>query len=66
MVFAGKGVAELQAAGWIGMTVLPWMPRLDILGLYPTAETLAARVLEQEHIIYPRALRDFAIVMKQS
>jgi len=31
-----------------------------------TAETLAARVLAQEHIIYPRALRDFAIVMKQS
>ena len=31
-----------------------------------TAETLAARVLVQEHIIYPRALREFAIAMKQS
>jgi phosphoribosylglycinamide formyltransferase-1 len=31
-----------------------------------TAETLAARVLEQEHVIYPRALREFALAMKQS
>lgn len=31
-----------------------------------TPETLAARVLAQEHIIYPRALRDFAMAMKQS
>ena len=43
VVFAGKGVAELQAAGWIGMTTLPWMPRVDFIGLYPTAETLAAQ-----------------------
>ncbi len=31
-----------------------------------TPETLAARVLEQEHVIYPRALRDFALAMNQS
>jgi len=31
-----------------------------------TPETLAARVLAQEHVIYPRALRDFAMAMKQS
>lgn len=31
-----------------------------------TAETLAARVLEQEHVIYPRALGEFARAMKQS
>jgi len=30
-----------------------------------TADTLAARVLEQEHLIYPRALRDF-VAVKQS
>jgi phosphoribosylglycinamide formyltransferase-1 len=27
-----------------------------------TADTLAARVLEQEHLIYPQALRDFVAV----
>jgi phosphoribosylglycinamide formyltransferase-1 len=31
-----------------------------------TPESLAARVLEQEHVIYPRALRDFAATMNQS
>ena len=31
-----------------------------------TPDRLAARVLEQEHVIYPRALRDFAIAMNQS
>jgi len=31
-----------------------------------TPETLAARVLEQEHVIYPLALRDFALAMNQS
>ena len=30
-----------------------------------TPDTLAARVLEQEHLIYPRALRDF-VAVKQS
>jgi len=43
VVFAGKGVAELQAAGWIGTTTLAWGPRIDLLGLYPTVETLAAQ-----------------------
>jgi phosphoribosylglycinamide formyltransferase-1 len=31
-----------------------------------TPETLAARVLEHEHVIYPRALRDFAATMNHS
>jgi phosphoribosylglycinamide formyltransferase 1 len=31
-----------------------------------TAETLAARVLEREHVIYPRALRDFAMSLGRS
>lgn len=43
VVFAGKGVAELQRAGWIGTTPVPGMPRIDLIGLYPTAETLAAQ-----------------------
>ncbi len=43
VVFAGKGVAELQGAGWIGTTAVPWVPRVDFLGLYPTAQTLAAQ-----------------------
>jgi len=40
-VFAGKGVAELQGAGVIGISPLDWAPRLPALGIYPTIESLA-------------------------
>jgi high-affinity iron transporter len=43
VVFAGKGVAELQGAGWISTTTIGWVPRVEFIGLYPTAETLAAQ-----------------------
>jgi high-affinity iron transporter len=43
VVFAGKGVAELQGAGWVSTSTVPWVPRVDVLGLYPTVETLAAQ-----------------------
>ena len=43
VVFAGKGVAELQGAGWVRTTPVAWVPRIDLIGLYPTAETLAAQ-----------------------
>jgi high-affinity iron transporter len=43
IVFAGKGVAALQAAGWVRTTTIAWVPRIDVIGLYPTAETLAAQ-----------------------
>jgi high-affinity iron transporter len=42
-VFAGKGIAELQAGGVVGTTVLPGWPRLPIFGIYPTVETLIAQ-----------------------
>ncbi len=44
-VFAGKGIAELQEGGLISTTILPWAPRLPPLGIYPTAESLAAQGL---------------------
>ena len=45
VVFAGKGVAELQGAGVVSTTLVPWVPRIDGLGLYPTVETLAAQAV---------------------
>lgn len=42
-VFAGKGVAELQAGGIIPTTPLSWAPRMPPLGIYPTFESLAAQ-----------------------
>ena len=43
IVFAGSGIHELQAAGVVGTTAIPGAPRLGLLGLYPTVETLAAQ-----------------------
>ncbi|HXH63110.1 MAG TPA: FTR1 family protein [Gemmatimonadales bacterium] len=40
-VFAGKGVAELQNAGVIGMTPVESGPRVPFLGIYPTVQSLA-------------------------
>jgi high-affinity iron transporter len=45
VVFAGKGVAELQGAGIVSTTLVSWAPRLDGLGIYPTVETLAAQAV---------------------
>jgi high-affinity iron transporter len=45
VVLAGKGVGALQEAGMIGVTPLPGVPRLPILGLSPSAETFGAQVL---------------------
>ncbi|MFN3388250.1 MAG: FTR1 family protein [Allosphingosinicella sp.] len=44
VVLAGKGVSALQEAGWIAMTPLPGAPRVEILGLYPTLESLGAQL----------------------
>lgn len=39
-VFAGKGIAELQGAGVIGISAVDWAPRIPALGIYPTIESL--------------------------
>lgn len=43
VVLAGKGVAAIQEAGLVGVTPLAAAPRIEILGLYPTLEGLAAQ-----------------------
>jgi high-affinity iron transporter len=42
-VFAGKGVAELQAGAVIPTTPLSWAPRMPALGIHPTVESLVAQ-----------------------
>ena len=41
-MFAGKALPS-YGAGWIRTTTVAWVPRIDLIGLYPTAETLAAQ-----------------------
>jgi len=43
--FAGSGVLELQAANWVGITPLDWVPRIPWLGLYPSMETVTAQLV---------------------
>ena len=44
-VFAGKGVAELQEAGVLGLSPVAWAPRVPALGIYPTVQSLALQGL---------------------
>ena len=45
VVLAGKGVAGLQEAGLLSVTPFDGAPRSELLGLYPTWQTLAAQTL---------------------
>jgi high-affinity iron transporter len=44
-VFAGKGIAELQGAQFIPLTVIEGAPRIPVLGIYPTLESILVQGL---------------------
>lgn len=44
-IFAGNGIKELQAAGWVSTTPVGFPPQIPLLGIYPTLESLAAQAL---------------------
>lgn len=44
VVLAGKGVSALQEAGWLPISPLAGLIRIDVLGLYPTIQTIAAQI----------------------
>jgi len=44
-VFAGKGIAELQGAGILPLTVIEGAPRIPVFGVYPTVESLIVQGL---------------------
>lgn len=44
VILIGKGSIALQEAGWIGVTPFTW-PRIPLLGMHPTAETMFAQML---------------------
>lgn len=43
--FVGSGIKELQEGGVIPVTSLPGVPTIDLLGIYPTVETLTAQAI---------------------
>ena len=44
-IFAGVGIKELQAAGWIPTTPVDLPLQVPILGIYPTVQTLTAQAI---------------------
>lgn len=42
--FAGKGVLELQGAGWVSTTAIKGVPAISILGIYPNWEGIALQL----------------------
>jgi high-affinity iron transporter len=64
-IFAGKGIAELQAGSLVSTTYVAWAPNIPALGIFPTRETLlaqgvllalAAAALAWTFLIAPRRL----------
>jgi high-affinity iron transporter len=43
-VLAGKGVAALQESGLLGVTPIAWLPRIPVLGLFPTLQGVTAQL----------------------
>jgi high-affinity iron transporter len=52
VVLAGKGVGALQEAGVIPLTLLSGVPRIDMLGIVPTAEAIGAQLLTLGIVLY--------------
>jgi high-affinity iron transporter len=44
-VFAGKGIAELQAAGLVAVSPVEWAPRVPALGIFPTLQSLSLQAV---------------------
>jgi high-affinity iron transporter len=43
VVLTGKGIAALQEAGWIPVSLAP-VPHVELLGIFPTWQSLAAQL----------------------
>jgi high-affinity iron transporter len=56
IVFAGRGVAELQEAGVLPMTPVSWAPRVETLGIFPTVESLVAQGIFLMLLVYAIAV----------
>ena len=64
VVFAGHGIAALQEAGKLPVDPVAF-PRIDILGVYPTRETLVVQglvlLLGAAALFYERRQRNRAV-----
>ena len=52
VVLAGKGVGGLQEAGIVPVTPLAGVPRITMLGLFPTVEAVSAQILMLAAVLF--------------
>ena len=73
-IFAGKGIAELQAGSVVSTAYVAWAPNIPALGIFPTRETLlaqgvllmlAAAALAWTFLIAPRRLRVTSVMVPE-
>ncbi len=73
-VFAGRGIAELQAANLVSTTPIRWAPLVPALGIFPTVESLLlqglllfllAAALVWTFGIEPRRLRVSSVLLPE-
>ncbi|HVO26961.1 MAG TPA: FTR1 family protein [Candidatus Margulisiibacteriota bacterium] len=55
-IFAGQGVHELQDAGIVAVTPLNGVPTIEVLGIYPTAQSLALQAVLVVLLVYATAV----------
>ena len=51
VVLAGKGITALQEAGMIGIEPLAGFPRISMLGIFPSVQTVLAQALALAAVI---------------
>ncbi|MEG8223476.1 FTR1 family protein [Sphingomonas sp. HH69] len=52
VILAGKGVAALQEAGMIDVRPVALVPRIDLLGLFPTAQSVFAQIVMLAAVLF--------------
>ena len=52
VILAGKGVHSFQETGHAGIHGIPFLPRFELIGIFPTVETLMAQFLVLGIVIY--------------
>ena len=45
VIFVGQGIASFQESGWMRATFIDHVPTIQVLGLFPTVQTLVAQAV---------------------
>lgn len=66
VVLVGKGIAALQEAGMIGVSPLEVMPRIPVLGIFPSWQPMLAQVLVLAVLVWGAWYNDRRAAQSQS